>query len=275
MTSDECPYNNCDGSGLNHIRDTETNQEFMAICKCFKEKKRERELHEISKIPSEFVGATINSFEVENFYGDDVDSLEKAMSAKLVAGNFVQHFDKMKEQGTGLYLFSSEKGSGKTRLACSIANALNKLYDVTVHFTTTVDLLDNIRYTFDNDSKYSTAEVTNMYRNVEVLILDDIGLEKVNDWVVEKFTAILNERMNNKKITIFTSNYKIEELNFEVITTGNSKRGNVDHKTARIISRLMVLPVELPNVNIRKRNLEEEKKKVLELLLPTSPIKKK
>ena len=44
--------------------------------------------------------------------------------AKIIAKRYVEQFEEIQETGKGLYFYSSVKGSGKTRLAVSIANDL-------------------------------------------------------------------------------------------------------------------------------------------------------
>ncbi len=41
----------------------------------------------------------------------------------------------------------------------------------------------------------------------EVLVLDELGASKPTEWVRETMTQIINTRYNDKKVTIFTTNY--------------------------------------------------------------------
>lgn len=269
--SDKCIYNKCDGTGLNHIKNLNTGEEFFQKCSCREDIKYATELQMNASIPEKFVHATINSFNTTSeYYKNDSESFTLARSAKLMTVNYVNHFEKFKNEGKGLYFYSATKGSGKTRLACSVANALYKQYGVSIHFTTTVDLLDNIRNTFDKDSSMSSEKLNKMYREVDVLILDDIGVEKVTEWVIERFTALLSARQDNRKITIFTSNLLINELNFKVFKSNNTQ--DQDHHTERILSRIEnnVIKVGLPEVNIRNEEDEKIKDNLMDLLFETN-----
>ena len=42
----------------------------------------------------------------------------------------------------------------------------------------------------------------------ELLVLDDLGAERPTDWVEETMNLIVNTRYNDKRPTIFTSNYE-------------------------------------------------------------------
>ncbi|MBA4185491.1 MAG: DNA replication protein DnaC, partial [Acidobacteria bacterium] len=43
--------------------------------------------------------------------------------------------------------------------------------------------------------------------DAEVLVLDEIGASKPTDWVRDTMAHIINMRYNDKKLTIFTTNY--------------------------------------------------------------------
>lgn len=158
-----------------------------------------------ARIPEEFQKVTINSFDV-NLYSDK-ESKEKAVMAKKIAGNFVKKFRQLTEQGKGLYFYSSIKGSGKTRLALSILNALLKVHDtaespLSVFYSPTADLIGEIKNTFGSDKHnkdVSSSDIINATKSVDVLLLDDIGVEKASDWVEETLTRILDYRLQNKK----------------------------------------------------------------------------
>ena len=42
----------------------------------------------------------------------------------------------------------------------------------------------------------------------ELLVLDDLGAEKTSEWVDETMNLIVNTRYNERRLTIFTSNYQ-------------------------------------------------------------------
>ena len=42
----------------------------------------------------------------------------------------------------------------------------------------------------------------------DLLVLDDLGAEKTSEWVEETMNLIVNTRYNEKRLTIFTSNYQ-------------------------------------------------------------------
>lgn len=240
-----CPYGKCDGSGL-----IITNNDWGGICQCQKDKAFNKKLA-FANIPEEFRDLTINSFDT-NLYSTQ-EFVNKATIAKKAAVNFIINFNDFKEQGKGLYFYNYIKGSGKTRLAASIGNALMKQYRADVRYTTTPDLIMEIKKTFHKDSDTTESDLIDSIRKVDVLILDDVGVEDPTPWVKTTFYSILNGRMISKKVTIFTSNSTIDDLKH-------------DDRIRNRIER-MAVPIEFPNESIRSKLAKEENEELQKLLL--------
>ncbi len=242
-----CPYGECDGSGNSIIEvDGET---YVRECKCKKQMIQARRLR-FANIPKEFKELTINSFDTELYKTEK--NRDRAKLAKKAAANFIKKFDTFKEMGKGLYFYSIVKGSGKTRLAASLGNALINVNNVQVKFTTTIDLISEIKSTYNKESKYTESQLIESITNVEVLILDDFGVEKQTEWVNEVLYSIIDHRMTKKKITIFTSNLLIEELKND----------------ERIKNRIekMAVPIYLPDESIRSKLAKKENEELTEIL---------
>lgn len=241
-----CPYGKCDGSGI--ILDLEANTATM--CKCYYDQIMNKKL-EFANIPEEFRDLTVNSFDI-NVYSTE-EFRVKSATAKKAAVNFIKNYEKFKEEGKGLYFYSEIKGSGKTRLMASIGNALIKTKRIGVKYVTTIDLLNEIKKTFNKDSNISESELLEAIKQVEVLILDDVGVEDPSAWVKTTFYSILNGRMISKKVTLFTSNSTIDELRHD----------------DRIRNRIekMAIPVHFPEESIRSKLAKSENEELQRLLL--------
>lgn len=247
MTS-KCPYNLCDGSGMIAYR--ENGYDFAKKCKCYLEKIQKNKL-EFAQIPFEFRELTVKSFNV-NIYRDEKAS-EIANKAKNTVVGYIKKYAEMQELGKGLFFYSKTRGSGKTRLAVSAGNALIKQYGTRVRFITTIDLLDSIKETYQDDTEYTEKHLINELCEIDVLILDEIGIEKSTPWVTEKFFKILDTRMTHKKTTIITSNLSIENLQHD----------------ERIKSRLrkMVILIEMPEEDVRQALGKRENEEIINMLL--------
>lgn len=231
------------------IANEETGESFGRYCRCRDEMLMQKRLN-FANIPEEFKGLTVNSFRID-WYENEV-SQGRAARAKKAAVNFVKNFEEFQELGKGLYFYSYVKGSGKTRLAISVGNALMNSRKAAVKFTTTLDMLGEIKKSYDKNSEYTQSDLIEAIRGVECLILDDIGIEKESDWVNEIFYSILDHRMTKKKVTLFTSNGKIEELKHD----------------DRIKNRIekMAVPIYLPDESIRSKIAQKENEDLTNLL---------
>lgn len=228
-----CPKCGGDGFVLAYI--DKCGNEVYKPCECRNLKLMENKL-QMASIPREFSGYTVDSFDLTLY--KSADAQEKADMAKLLCTNYVKDFLNIRESGKGLYLYSRVKGSGKTRMAVSIANDIITGYRISAKFATTIQILDEIKKTWsDKPEGGSEQNLLQEIIDVPVLVLDDIGVEKMSPWVNEKFYSILNGRMIQKQITIFTSNCVIEQLAFD----------------ERIINRIqkMALPVPFPEESVR------------------------
>lgn len=243
----------CHDTGWEMVKDPD-GHEYCRRCKCglFERQAIERKLS-FATIPKEFTGHTIANFETECY--STSQNRELAQMAKVIAGRYVEQFDEIKETGKGLYFYSNTKGSGKTRLAVSIANDLIQKKNIGAKFATTIQILDQIKATWGGDRKNEETEQKLIQEivSVPVLVIDDIGVEAVKDWINERFYNILNGRMIEKRVTIFTSNCRMEELNFD----------------DRIINRIikMALPVQFPDESIRIAIARKENSDLLDRLL--------
>lgn len=224
-------------------------------CKCMEQAiikaKMERTLN-FASIPAEFTGVMVNDFDCSIYQA--VESINIATSARKITKNYILDFDeKYKTSGRGLYYYSKEKGSGKTMLALALGNALMNMYSMSVKFVTTLDLFAEIKRTYDKTSEFRESELLDSLKQVQVLILDDIGTEKQGGWVNEILYQILNTRMTAKLVTIFTSNVHMSQLKHD----------------ERIKSRIekMSFPVQMPEESIRKQIANRENNEMAAALL--------
>lgn len=95
-------------------------------------------------------------------------------------------------------------------------------------------------------------EKLDFLKNVDILLIDDIGAENVTSWGRDEILGtILQYRMNNKLSTFFTSNLTLEELENHLSITKN----NEDKiKARRIIERIKQLTEDKELVSKNRRN---------------------
>jgi DNA replication protein DnaC len=163
---------------------------------------RVNRLFKQSDIGARFMSRTFDRFEINN----------DNRAAYSVAKNYADDFRTFKSNGSGL-LLTGLYGTGKTHLAASIAiQLLNEEFAVV--FGTFSDLMNKIKDTYDNYSYKSMDEsqILRLYESVDLLIIDDLGKERLNDWVFEKMYHIINKRYEKNLPVLVTSNYDIKTI---------------------------------------------------------------
>ncbi len=114
-----------------------------------------------------------------------------------------------KRQSKGL-IISGELETGKTHLATSIANKLIE-NDKIVLMGRLTTLLDMIKETFKDNTK-SENELIDLYSNVDMIIIDDLGTEKISQWALEKLYTIIENRNENELPIIITKRFNKQGL---------------------------------------------------------------
>lgn len=181
----------------------------------------------ILKIDKVFNNHNIGKRYENSSFDNFVVTKENENSIQILS-NYIEAYLQNKTR-QGLFI-SGKCGIGKTHLATAIANALIQ-NNIPMIFGTLSSLLDKIKETYKSDN-YTEMEYIQMYSEVDMLIIDDLGKEKISEWVLEKLFVIINNRYNNYLPVIITTNYDKEEL---------SRRLNVnqnDSMVESIISRL-------------------------------------
>jgi DNA replication protein DnaC len=167
-------------------------------CDCWHRALAER-LHREAEIPPRYAACDLDSFHDYN------DSLSKAVGASR---RFVNAFPAVDR---GL-LFLGRPGLGKTHLAVACMRLGAHAKGLRGIFYDTRQMLRRIRQTYDPVSRQTETErdIVNPLVRADLLVLDDLGAERATEWVEEMLHFIVNTRYNERRATIFTSNYPKE-----------------------------------------------------------------
>jgi DNA replication protein DnaC len=162
-------------------------------CACYAVKKAAA-LFDQARIPRRYQNCALANFEVHN------DSHRDALK---IARQFVKNYP---VQDVGL-LFIGPCGVGKTHLAVAILRELIVAKKASCLFTDFRDLIRDIQNSYAPDSAVSESEILGPVFDSRVLVLDELGAKRPSPWVEETVFYIINHRYNQRKLTVFTSNY--------------------------------------------------------------------
>lgn len=155
------------------------------------------------------------------------------------------------KKGRGLYLHGPF-GTGKTYMLSAIANILSQRGVVCglVYFP---ELIAEIKSGFNNENNSAYDKIEQL-KEIDVLMLDDIGSESMTSWMRDEVLGrILNYRMHQGLPTFFTSNLNYNQLQHHYSYT---QKGEVEEiKGARILERIKALsiPVAISGTNYRQK----------------------
>ena len=128
---------------------------------------------------------------------------------------FVEQVGPNLDAGKGLW-FAGDVGTGKTSLAMLVSQAAEQSgRSVAVYPVTR--LLAEIKDTYDSNTGASYMSLFRRLCSVDLLHLDDLGAEKRTDWVLEQLYSIINERWQDERSILVTTNIlDLDELREQV-----------------------------------------------------------
>jgi DNA replication protein DnaC len=241
MAKDTCPV--CEGTGW--VLDKVEGGARARRCECHRER-RLKALRRQAAIPRRYLNCTFGNFE------DHDRENHSQRDALRIARRFVQDYP---VQDVGL-LFIGPCGVGKTHLAVAVIQELIQTKRASCRFYDFRELIRDIQSTFTPDSPLTESDILQPVFNCEVLVLDELGAQRSSAWVDETIFFIINSRYNNRKLTIFTSNYPDSGEKEDPRTPWFKKEGDslVDRIGVRLRSRIyeMCKVVEMTGPDYRK-----------------------
>lgn len=193
--------------------------------------------NDLTSVPPQYRDADIGKF---NFaaYSVNIDKIKK------LSMSIVNDFDKWDKAGKGLYLWSKTPGSGKTFLACCIAKSLMVKYNQQMRFITAPDYIAAVGESYKRER--GECDNSEVFRNCKILVMDDMGAQSGKEWQQQELFRIINKRLSDGRITIYTSNMPPEQLNVE------------DRTIDRIIKSSVTIQMPEEGIRLKKAASEQE-----------------
>jgi len=155
--------------------------------------RRHRAMIDAACIPARFVGCTFDSFIA------DTDAKRHAVT---VARDFAENFDDHARRGAAL-IFAGKPGTGKSHLAGAILQAL---LSPNVRYVTCMDMVRAVRETWRRDSERSEVQVLRYLQMLDLLVIDEIGMQYGTDGEQNILFDVLDRRYREVKPVILLTN---------------------------------------------------------------------
>ena len=196
-----CPLGVCDGSGW--ILGPE---DVARPCECRERRMARRRARGVrSVIPRRYRDVSL-----EIARNDGVNPV-----VLKVVGDFIEEIEPRLDKGQGLWL-AGGVGAGKTALAMLVSKTAIEA-GRTVAIYSLPKLLARIRATYEKDlGGDSYTQFFDRLISVDLLHVDDLGVEKRSDWVLEQLYAVVNERYEMERSMVVTTNLEQPALEEQI-----------------------------------------------------------
>lgn len=113
--------------------------------------------------------------------------------------------------GYGGLILSGSPGTGKTHLACAIGMAFEST-GRSVLFMSVAELIRHLRKSYRKDSEQDLQKAINALRDIDLLILDEVGVQTGSDDELLLLNDVINARYNWMKPSVLISNLSVPKL---------------------------------------------------------------
>lgn len=124
--------------------------------------------------------------------------------------DYAENFDSVRKTGRS-FLMLGTVGTGKTHLSIGVALAV-MINGNSAVFTSASKIFRAIKDTYSKSSYQKESEVMAIYTQCDLLIIDEVGVQRGSDFEKEAFFDVINERYENMRPTIILSNLTIDEI---------------------------------------------------------------
>lgn len=167
----------------------------QAVIAANDERRRVESLFQRAGIPPRFQNRTFDNFMAKT---------DGQAAALRRARAYVEQWPDVLAKGTCL-IFAGNPGTGKTHLACAIANALIP-QGISALFTTVSDAMRAIKRSYDASSTITEAEAIASFVGPKLLILDEVGASRGTEHEMQLLFDIFNKRYEHARPSLVLTN---------------------------------------------------------------------
>lgn len=203
MALENCPL--CRGTGWQVLpRADGAAGKVATACDCGMQDRAARVM-ERARIPKRYEHCDFESYATDLTDGKTYTAqhAQSMKQAKMMVQGFVHNYPGAEEKGL---LLMGPSGVGKTHLAVAGLKELIRRGHAGL-FCDYRELLKEIQASYNPASESTETGVLEPVRNIEILVLDDLGASKPSDWVRDIVGIVLNARYNENRTTLITTNY--------------------------------------------------------------------
>ncbi|MDX1959274.1 MAG: ATP-binding protein [Leptospiraceae bacterium] len=224
----------CSSKGNPPYLSYDPDQNRMLPCYCHQARVTLSEMEKrfkAAKIPPKYQFKFLDTMDMRT---NNPDENLKLLVVQDWARGLIESFPKKQNELQGMYLYGGP-GTGKTHIACTILNELIIRYGAECRYAKiTKDFLSALRDSYQKESENYGQEkgIEEEFATIDVLVIDDFGVQKDTDWANAKLYDLIDSRYENQKLTLLTSNQPLAEWK--------------DKAEGRVFSRLCEMVMEMP-----------------------------
>ncbi len=167
-----------------------------------KRREKVKELQEYAGLAARDISRTFDNF-TETPENRKALKTARLYSQRVIDGTVLQL------PQNSLYIYGNY-GTGKTHLAAAIANEAIANGKQVV-YTRFGELCRDVKRAYESKAKEGEDNILRKYKTCFLLVLDDLGKEKITDWSLALLFELIDSRYRDMLPTVITANYSVEQ----------------------------------------------------------------